>query len=113
MRLRSILCTTLFCVGCVCGPDGGAGCAACPRPIPDAPEDDADADGARDDDELDEGTDPLEPDTDGDGLADGDEGEASDPLDADTDDDGFDDGAEFTCGSDPADATSTCIPDET
>ena len=52
---------------------------------------------------TDTGTDPFDPDSDGDGLSDGDEVNlhGSDPLDADTDDDGFSDGDEVLAGSDP------------
>ena len=58
---------------------------------------DTDADGLNDGDEVDiQGTDPNKPDTDGDGLNDGDEvnTHATDPLQADTDGDGLDDGNE-------------------
>jgi len=48
------------------------------------------------------GTDPLDPDSDDDGLSDGDEvGLGTDPLDTDTDDDGLDDGEEVDLGTDP------------
>ncbi|HUT53347.1 MAG TPA: FG-GAP-like repeat-containing protein, partial [bacterium] len=66
---------------------------------------DTDADGLTDGDEvMTYGTDPLLPDTDGDGLTDGDEVLAygTDPLLPDTDSDGLDDGAEIlTHGTDP------------
>jgi MYXO-CTERM domain-containing protein len=54
-------------------------------------------------------TDPLNPDTDTDGLTDGDEVNTheTDPLDADSDDDGLNDGDEVnTHGTDPLDADS-------
>ena len=54
--------------------------------------------------ELALGLDPSNPDTDGDGVADGDEGAlyGTDPLSADTDGDGLTDGNElFAAGSDP------------
>ncbi len=51
------------------------------------------------------GTDPLEYDTDGDGLADGDEIAAgTDPLDDDTDNDGLSDGEELGLGTNPFDS---------
>ncbi len=70
---------------------------------------DRDGDGLPDDVELTLGTDPDDPDTDGDGLTDGEEvanGDPftydptsdTDPLDADTDDDGLTDGREVTGG---------------
>jgi hypothetical protein len=55
------------------------------------------------------GTNPLDPDSDGDGLSDGAEvnTHGSDPNDTDSDADGLDDGAEVdTYGTDPADADS-------
>jgi len=91
---------------------------------------DADADGLIDEEELELGTDPNSPDTDGDrlsdgfevrefgtdplradsdedGLGDGDELEVyrTDPLAADTDDDGYDDATEVDAGTDPRDAS--------
>ena len=65
---------------------------------------DADGDGLTNDDEAELGTDPLDADTDDDGLSDGDEvgedatydeGEETDPLNADTDGDGVLDGTEL------------------
>ncbi|RMG88084.1 MAG: hypothetical protein D6714_01230, partial [Bacteroidetes bacterium] len=78
---------------------------------------DQDGDGLTNDEELAAGTDPMNPDTDGDGLADGDEvngdpnnnGQISDPNDpcdpfnTDTDGDGICDLAELADGSDPND----------
>ena len=63
----------------------------------DVADDDLDDDGLTNDEEETLGTDPLNPDTDGDGLTDGTEvnGEnATDPLDSDSDDDGLSDGDE-------------------
>ena len=64
---------------------------------------DSDADGLSDDDEAALGTDPTDPDTDDDGLEDGDEVHVhgTDPLVADTDVDGLLDGFEVTHGLDP------------
>ena len=78
-----------------------------PDPFPD----DADNDRLTDERERELGTDPTDPDTDGDGLADGDEVdppgvlEATDPLDPDTDDDGLPDGFERTHDLDPTERT--------
>jgi len=71
---------------------------------------DSDADGLNDADEAMFGTDPFNPDTDGDGLLDGTEVAASingcpDPLNPDSDGDGLSDGQEDTLGTDP------CEPD--
>jgi hypothetical protein len=69
---------------------------------------DSDGDGLTDLDEIDiHGTDPLDPDTDGDGLSDGDEVNVhgTNPLDPDTDGGGVDDGTEVTRGTDPLDAS--------
>ncbi len=61
---------------------------------------DTDDDGIADGDEIAEGTDPLDADSDDDGITDGDEvAIGSDPLDTDTDDDGIADGDD----PDPAD----------
>ena len=51
-------------------------------------------------------TDPLVPDTDGDGLSDGEEvnNTGTDPLVVDTDGDGFNDGDEAEYGTDPNDS---------
>jgi hypothetical protein len=65
---------------------------------------DLDADNYPDASESAIGLDPGNPDTDSDGVADGDEGTlyGTDPLSADTDDDGLTDGAElFGVGTDP------------
>ena len=64
---------------------------------------DADNDGLTLCDEAAAGTDPAEPDSDGDGLNDGDEviNEGTDPLEADTDQDGLTDGEEVYYESDP------------
>lgn len=87
-----------------------------PEPAPDAeaaPEStdtavasatDQDADNAPDEFEADQGLDPTNPDTDGDGVADGDEPNiyGTDPLNADTDGDGASDGEElFGIHTDP------------
>ena len=63
---------------------------------------DTDGDGLADGDELSEGTSPWNPDCDGDGLPDGDEIDAgTDPLDADSDNDGMPDGWEVKYGLNP------------
>lgn len=64
---------------------------------------DPDGDGLMTDRELADGTDPENPDTDGDGLFDGEEIAAfgTDPLNRDTDGDGFEDGAEVRNGYNP------------
>jgi hypothetical protein len=66
---------------------------------------DSDDDGLPDGQEIALGTDPFDPDTDDDGLTDGDEVEVygTDPLDSDTDDDGLNDGDEIAAGTDPFD----------
>lgn len=70
--------------------------------IPDG-EEDSDADGLTNIEEIKYGTMPYESDTDGDGLLDGLEVNdfRSDPLKADTDDDGLSDAAEQKLGTDP------------
>ncbi len=64
---------------------------------------DSDHDGLTDDEEAKLGTDPHNPDTDGDGLSDGDEvlKYGTNPLKADTDGDGYPDGAEVQKGYNP------------
>ncbi|MGH7337093.1 MAG: S8 family serine peptidase, partial [Myxococcota bacterium] len=65
---------------------------------------DSDDDGLSDGEEVNtHGTDPLLPDSDGDGLSDGAEltTHATDPLDLDSDGDGWNDGPEVAFGSDP------------
>lgn len=64
---------------------------------------DLDGDGLTAERELAEGTDPENPDTDGDGLFDGEEIAAfgTDPLNRDTDGDGFTDGVEVRNGYNP------------
>jgi hypothetical protein len=66
---------------------------------------DSDDDGLTDGEEVVLGTDPFDPDTDDDGLTDGEEVEVhgTDPLDPDTDDDGLTDGDEIAAGTDPFD----------
>ena len=78
----------------------------------DPNEPDSDGDGLDDGDEVDtHGSDPAKRDSDGDGLEDGDEVNLhmTDPALADTDGDGFSDSRELELGSDPKDANS--IPD--
>lgn len=80
-------------------------------PSPPAPPAlDSDGDGLADDAEPAVGTDANNPDTDGDGRADGDEigprRVVTDPLDPDSDDDGVDDGDEIGTGTDPNDPAS-------
>lgn len=64
---------------------------------------DSDNDGLTDVEEAKLGTDPHNPDTDGDGLYDGDEVNIyhTDPLKADTDGDGYSDGVEVRNGYNP------------
>ena len=64
---------------------------------------DKDFDNLTDEDELKYGTDPGRPDTDGDGMLDGDEAQIfkTNPLKADTDGDGIKDGTEIRRGADP------------
>ena len=71
--------------------------------------DDLDSDGLDALQEMDAGTDPLDDDSDDDGLGDGDElsTHGTNPLDADSDDDGLGDGDEFsTHGTSPIDPDS-------
>jgi hypothetical protein len=67
---------------------------------------DEEPDGLTNAEEFAHGTDPLDPDSDDDGLTDGEEvlTYSTDPLDRDTDDDGLEDGAEIAAGTDPGDA---------
>jgi hypothetical protein len=73
---------------------------------------DSDGDGFSDELEIERGTDPNNPDTDGDTLTDGDEvgaqsdGYGTDPLAFDTDGDNWGDGFEIYEGSDPLDPAS-------
>ena len=63
---------------------------------------DTDGDGLDDGDEVSAGTNPLNPDSDGDGLSDGSEvGGGTDPTNGDTDGDGLGDGDEVSGGTDP------------
>lgn len=73
---------------------------------------DPDSDALATGDELAAGTDPFDPDTDGDTLADGDEvnDRGTDPLLADTDGDLFRDGLEVSTASDPLDPASFNLP---
>jgi hypothetical protein len=66
---------------------------------------DSDDDGLTDGQEIAIGTNPFDPDSDDDGLTDGAEVEVhgTDPLDPDTDDDGLNDGAEIAAGTNPFD----------
>ena len=74
---------------------------------------DDDEDGLTNAEELNAGTDPEIPDTDGDGLSDGTEvnTHGTDPTNPDTDGDGANDGAEIDAGSDPLDTDTggTCL----
>lgn len=74
---------------------------------------DPDADGLTMAEECKYGTDPLETDTDGDGLSDGDEVSKyhTDPLKYDTDGDSIGDGDEITLGLDPLNPSTYGYPD--
>lgn len=76
----------------------------------DAQPTDSDGDGLADAAEANIGTDPFNPDTDGDGRTDNDETAErafqTDPLNPDTDGDGVDDGDELLAGTDPTDPSS-------
>lgn len=90
--------------------DGEAAATPTPEPEPTEPvsPDDPDGDGITSDEEASLGTDPNNPDTDGDGLNDFQEMDYTDPLAPDTDGDGFSDGdEELIYGSDPNDPEST------
>ena len=68
---------------------------------------DTDGDGLTDGAEVDAGTSNFNPDTDGDNLTDSEEIElGTDPANADTDEDGFNDNIEIAAGSDPTDPNS-------
>lgn len=71
-----------------------------------APTSDRDKDGLSDKQEAEQGTNPDNADSDGDGLSDGDEvvTHKTDPLKADSDGDGFTDGQEVRAGANPLDA---------
>jgi hypothetical protein len=73
---------------------------------------DADLDDLNHDDETSYGTDPLNEDSDSDGLLDGDEVYVyfTLPNDSDTDDDGAGDGDEVSAGTNPLDANDSPIP---
>jgi len=73
--------------------------------FPSACSSDPDKDGLARDEEEAHGTDPKNPDTDGDGLSDGEEVNdlGTNPLASDTDGDGYSDSAELAAGSDPTD----------
>lgn len=75
-----------------------------PEPEPASADIDSDRDGLTDEQEAILGTDPLNPDTDGDGLFDYEEVNIynTDPLNPDTDGDGYSDGEEVENGFNPA-----------
>src|SRR5207247_6173725 len=75
---------------------------------PTLPSEDPDRDGLTNLQEFQEGTDPNNPDTDADGLSDGDEVNIyhTNPLLPDTDGDGIPDGVEVRTGSNPLDKNS-------
>lgn len=74
---------------------------------------DCDSDGLSNIREFELGTKPFNPDTDNDGLTDGDEVNiyGTDPLKYDTDDDGISDGDEIAMGTDPLSPTTDGIAD--
>lgn len=74
---------------------------------------DCDGDGLSNIREFELGTKPFNPDTDNDGLTDGDEVNiyGTDPLKYDTDDDGISDGDEIALGTDPLSSTTDGIAD--
>ena len=71
--------------------------------VPGGTPGDGDGDGVPDDEEAQYGTDPSNPDTDQDGLTDGEEINdwGTNPIDPDTDDDGLTDGEEIDLGTNP------------
>jgi hypothetical protein len=81
-----------------------------PTPTPTAAPKDSDSDGLSDAEEALWGTNPQIPDSDRDGLLDGDEVHKyfTQPTSRDSDGDGETDGDEVDCGSDPLDETSRC-----
>ncbi len=87
------------------------GCRLCEEPVEEivvgGPDENQDRDGDGLDDDVEDriGTDPDDPDTDDDGIEDGDERD-TDPLDPDSDDDGLNDGDELDAGTDPNDPDS-------
>ena len=96
-----------------CGPDAWCEQGRCGYPGEGG---DSDFDGVADVDEEAYGTDPSNPDTDGDGLQDGDElfSVGTDPLSADTDGDGILDGEDPDTGSGQgADSDGDGLDDET
>lgn len=82
---------------------GDPGCSLLLSNIGITKTEDPDADGLTILEEESVGSDPLDPDSDNDGLSDGDEVNTygTDPLKADTDDDGQNDGDEIRAGTDP------------
>ena len=71
---------------------------------------DTDFDGLGDDDEVTLGTDPLDPDSDDDGLEDGDEVDGTDPMNPDSDGGGVNDGDEVDQGTDPLEPSDDGTP---
>ncbi len=90
------------------GADGGASDGTPPGPDTPGPPPDTDGDGLTDGEEAALGTNPLSPDSDDDGLDDGTEvAMGLDPLDGDSDGDGLGDGEELAqWGTDPANPDS-------
>jgi len=89
-------------------PNESAGVLVSIIPSTSSQSNDSDGDGLSDDEEMDQGTDPLDPDSDDDGLTDGEEIDlGTDPLDPDSDDDGISDGGEVNSGTDPNDPLDT------
>ncbi len=104
----------ILCVSFVsCGSETGAGTP--PDPIVSLCTDkqDTDNDGVCDEQEIKDGTDPLDSDSDGDGVSDGDEFSlGTDPLNPDTDGDGVSDGDEVTLGTNPTVSDEACAAEE-